>query len=587
MSSNPELEKRLQEGIALARTGQRAAARAILEEIVTADPYNETAWLWMAAVVATNAERREALEIALEINPANREAREALNRLGGPRARRKAEEAQDIARRIGSDEAITEADFQPVLERPAEPEPEPELSQEEQNAALIRDLIAAARAEQVATEAIPTAPFLEEVVPVEEAAPEEEAAVPELVRYYVPAEARRARRWPWLVGAAILLAAALGITLVSGLPGDLAAWLSAATPTPAFATRLALLATATPTYAPIVIVTGPPRPTFLPVTWTPSHTPSPPPSATPSPLPPAPGSYSLVFSQRVPGAATYRLATVRGDGADLTALTDGTGDDRAPAPGPGGRQLVYVTTVEGERQIAVLLLPGPPEGRRTATPTPEPGQSVNAATTPVALTDLRDAERVSSPSWSPDGYRIVFSARVNGEEDVYLTNVEGTSLARLTDNSGIIDRDPVWSPDGQTIVFVSDRDGRGQTELYRMRPDGTDVVRLTDSQGSSYAPAWSPDGQQIVFVSDRDRDADLYLMNADGSNERLLTRNDSAEDRDPAWSPDGRWIVFSSNRASANFRLYLIDPYSGATLPVTSGMEDAIEAAWLPGAFRR
>jgi len=115
-----------------------------------------------------------------------------------------------------------------------------------------------------------------------------------------------------------------------------------------------------------------------------------------------------------------------------------------------------------------------------------------------------------------------------------------------------------------------------------MRPDGTEVVRLTDSQGSSYSPAWSPDGREIVFVSDRDRDADLYLMNADGSNERLLTRNDSAEDRDPAWSPDGRWIVFSSNRDSENFRLFLIDPYSGEVSPVTTGADDAIEAAWLP-----
>ncbi len=584
MSSNPELDKRLKEGIALARTGQRAAARAILEEIVAADPYNETAWLWMAAVVSTNAERREALEIALEINPANREAREALNRLGGPRARRKAEEAQDIARRIGSDEVISEADFQPVIERPPEPEPEPEpeLSPEEQSAALIRDLIAAARAEQAEAEAVPVSPLLGS-----EEAPEAEAVEEKVVEVYVP-DVARARRWRWLVGAAMLLLAAAGIALAALLPGGGIVWW-AATPTPDFATRLALLATDTPTYNSVIIVTGPPRATLLPATWTPSHTPSPLPSFTPSPPPPSPGSYSLVFSQRAPEEGAYRLATVRGDGTGLATLTPGQDDDRAPAPGPGGRRLLYITTVEGERQIALLLLPGPPEARRTATPTPDPEQPAAEpeAVRPLILTSLRNADRLSSPSWSPDGFRIVFSARVNGEEDIYLTDVEGASLVRLTANSRIIDRDPAWSPDGQTIVFVSDRDGRGQTELYCMRPDGTDVVRLTDSQGSSYAPAWSPDGRQIVFVSDRDRDADLYLMNADGSNEVLLTRNDDAEDRDPAWSPDGRWIVFSSNRESENFRLYLIDPYSGEILPVTAGADDAIEAAWLPEVARR
>ncbi len=53
-------------------------------------------------------------------------------------------------------------------------------------------------------------------------------------------------------------------------------------------------------------------------------------------------------------------------------------------------------------------------------------------------------------------------------------------------------------------------------------------------------------------------------MNADGADERLLTRDDgNAEDRDPAWSPDGRWIAFSSNRQSDAFQLYLIDPAGG------------------------
>jgi len=581
VSSDPELEKRLQEGIALARTGERAAARAILEEVVSADPYNETAWLWMAAVATTNAGRREALEIALEINPANREAREALNRLGGPRARRKAEEAQDIARRIGSDEVISEADFQPVIKRPAEPEPEPELSQEEQAALLTRDLLAAARAEQTEAEKAavppPAAPL-----PAGEEAPEAGAVEEKVVEVYVPPPVERARG-RWLAGAAIVLAAAAVIALAGSLLGGGGAWLTPSTPTPDFATRLALLATDTPTYDPARIITGPAPVTPLPATWTPSHTPSPTATFTPSPLPPAPESYSLVFSRRGPDEEVYRLATVRGDGAGLETLTSGEGDDRAPAPGPGGRRLVYVTTVDGGRQLAALLLPGPPEARRTATPTPDPAQPAPPEDAgPAIITRLRNARRVNSPSWSPDGFRIVFSASVNGEEDIYLTDVDGTSFARLTANAGVIDRDPAWSPDGQTIVFVSDRDGSGQTELYRMRPDGTEVVRLTDSQGSSYSPAWSPDGREIVFVSDRDRDADLYLMNADGSNERLLTRNDSAEDRDPAWSPDGRWIVFSSNRDSENFRLFLIDPYSGEVSPVTTGADDAIEAAWLP-----
>ena len=102
-------------GIELARAGKKDDARAIFEQVLQADQYNEQAWLWMASVARSTAERREALEIALEINPQNQQARAALEHLGGPRARRKADAAREIAARIGSDETLTEEDFQPVV----------------------------------------------------------------------------------------------------------------------------------------------------------------------------------------------------------------------------------------------------------------------------------------------------------------------------------------------------------------------------------------------------------------------------------------------------------------------------------------
>ena len=61
--------------------------------------------------------------------------------------------------------------------------------------------------------------------------------------------------------------------------------------------------------------------------------------------------------------------------------------------------------------------------------------------------------------------------------------------------------------------------------------------------GTYAAPAWSPDGRKIAFVSDRDGNSEIYVMNADGSGQRRLTRN-PAYDADPAWSPDGRTIAF-------------------------------------------
>ena len=81
-----------------------------------------------------------------------------------------------------------------------------------------------------------------------------------------------------------------------------------------------------------------------------------------------------------------------------------------------------------------------------------------------------------------------------------------------------------------------------------MAIDGSDVRRLTDAVGSSYLPAWSPDGASIAFATDRDGDLEVYVMRADGSDQRNLTRSAGIRDGwfGPSWSPDGRTILYPS-----------------------------------------
>ena len=71
--------------------------------------------------------------------------------------------------------------------------------------------------------------------------------------------------------------------------------------------------------------------------------------------------------------------------------------------------------------------------------------------------------------------------------------------------------------------------------------------RLTDSPGDDRAPVYSPDGSQILFDSTRDGNTEIYVMNADGGNQRRLT-NDPGEDWGATWSPDGTFIAFNSDR---------------------------------------
>ncbi len=101
---------------------------------------------------------------------------------------------------------------------------------------------------------------------------------------------------------------------------------------------------------------------------------------------------------------------------------------------------------------------------------------------------------------------------------------------------------PLWGK----IVFHSWRDGN-DAEIYVMDADGSNQTRLTFNEGNNIYPVWSPDGQQIAFHSWRDGNVEIYVMDADGKNQKRLTDHPK-RDSYPDWSPDGSRILFSSER---------------------------------------
>jgi TolB protein len=173
----------------------------------------------------------------------------------------------------------------------------------------------------------------------------------------------------------------------------------------------------------------------------------------------------------------------------------------------------------------------------------------------VGCDGSEDADSAATDDGTSARGRIAFVSERDGNSEIYVINADGSGLTNLTNNpanepaEGETDGTFDWSPDGTSIVFTSDRDD-GNPEIYVMDADGSDQARLTNTPdfAESY-PRWSPDGGQIAFVKSGpygpDTTTRIFVMNDDGSNVRRLTRGDATE-RDPAWSPDGQRIAYLS-----------------------------------------
>ena len=157
------------------------------------------------------------------------------------------------------------------------------------------------------------------------------------------------------------------------------------------------------------------------------------------------------------------------------------------------------------------------------------------------------------PCFAPDGSRIFFSLPTANGSEIVSVNRLGADKKTIT--QGGMNKDPSVSPDGKTIAFVSSRDG--EWDLYTMKADGGDVMRILKSPGLDARPTWSPNGKRIAFTSNRDGNYEIYLCDADGSNLKRITENPERDDY-AAWHPDGKKIVAVSER-KGKFDLWLYD----------------------------
>lgn len=192
--------------------------------------------------------------------------------------------------------------------------------------------------------------------------------------------------------------------------------------------------------------------------------------------------------------------------------------------------------------------------------------------------------------------RIVFD-KPDGTErndyELYSVRPDGSDRIRLTDNN-VDDVSPTWSPDGRSIAYTVLNTGCFGSDIYRInlgddgRPRGNRIPVAASETVTETFPAWSPDGRQIAYSRAEENcegDFDIYRKKSDGSGPATHVADAEELDFYPAWSPDGDFIAFSGTIGffgGSSSAVYVVPASGGSPTAITEFEEGAYGPDWSP-----
>lgn len=219
---------------------------------------------------------------------------------------------------------------------------------------------------------------------------------------------------------------------------------------------------------------------------------------------------SLVAFQSYDGN-DWKIYTVWTNGTSLRQLTSDPADELGPGWAPDDSRLAFSSDRSGDAEIYTMNSDGDDLER-------------------VTIDDARDI----SADWSPDGTRIAFESNRDGDREIYTINPNGANLRQLTTNS-VGNYSPDWSPDGSKIAFHGEQSD-GNLEIYIVDVENKGLKQVTfTSTARNRLPAWSPDGDRIVFESDRSGETAIYTIRPDGTDLKRIN-----EGIQPDWGPSSQ-----------------------------------------------
>lgn len=227
----------------------------------------------------------------------------------------------------------------------------------------------------------------------------------------------------------------------------------------------------------------------------------------------SPDGQSVVYSQYREDNV-YEIYELNIATGQATRLTDRLGVLNAPEISPDGKSIVFMRWTVASDQYQVWMMDRDGGNPRR-----------------VFKGDGWD------PTWSPDGSRILFASDRDGADQLYVGNVDGTHVHRISNLPSFRGRSD-WSSQNLIATYSGASWAR---QIFVLDPDGSHQHKVSPPHGNSQGPSFSPDGQWIAFTAYYDHFNDIngceiYIMRIDGSDLRRLTHNDYC-DYQPRWGP--------------------------------------------------
>ena len=290
-------------------------------------------------------------------------------------------------------------------------------------------------------------------------------------------------------------------------------------------------------------------------------------------------------------------------------LSLGAGLVHASFPGGNGKLLYWTSdqhivdfdTTNGSSTLASGVFQGTysADGTKIATWVQAGGKCdlkvMNAdGSQPVTITDATGCDYLS-PSFSPDGTRLVFVRFYEDNSAIGVIDIDGSDEDIIVPAGPFesYSTAPSWSPDGQTIAFSAST-GRDKVEIRTVHPDGSGLTDLTESLDGIHnfgAPDWAPDGSQILFTQNGAGQEGwttpgVWVMDADGSDVHPILLTYGCPTTSAAvWSPDGQKIAYSQrtgNCGPGTIQIYSMDVDGSNRVQLTNDNTDKYLSDWQP-----